>query len=90
MFEGALKSKFLERADGAVERDPSHDLGMGELLAFAAHLPDSFVRLSPDLFEVGTEGGLHRPTLGLSGDPVLARDVERVEQLAVDVDLQLF
>ena len=48
----ALEPELLDRADRAVEGDPGHDLGVGEVASAAAHLPDALVRLVPDLLEV--------------------------------------
>ena len=44
--------------DGAIKRDPCHDFGVGELFASAAGLPDTFVRLLPDLAKVIDQTGL--------------------------------
>jgi hypothetical protein len=37
----------LDGLHGAIERDPRHDLRMGEMTARTTDLPDAFIRLTP-------------------------------------------
>jgi hypothetical protein len=54
-----------------------------------AHLPDALIRLSPHPLEMREQGELQRPPgLGL-GQAALTRLMQRIEQLAIHVDLQL-
>ena len=55
----------------------------------AANLPDAFVGLAPDCLEMGDERAFERPALLACGEPGVARDIEGVEHLAVDVELEL-
>ena len=41
----------LDGLHRAIERDPCHDFRMGEMTAWAAHLPDAFVRLAPGMLK---------------------------------------
>src|ERR1700722_13904613 len=51
-LERSLEPEFLDGSNRAVERDPSHDLRVREVAPPAAHFPDTFVRLPPDILEV--------------------------------------
>src|SRR3954451_21852220 len=44
-----LQTESLGALDGAVKRDPSHDLGGNVMLTLAAALPDAMIRVVPDL-----------------------------------------
>ena len=59
------------------------------MAALAADLPDPVVRLAPRLREMVEQPALDRPPLRVDRQAVLARLVEAVEHLAVDVELQL-
>ena len=37
VLDRTIESKQFDALDGAIERDPDHDLGMGEVTAFTAH-----------------------------------------------------
>src|SRR5215212_2940467 len=41
----AFAAELLHRADGAIEGDPCHDLGVGKVPAWSAHFPNAFVGL---------------------------------------------
>ena len=62
---------------------------MGELPAWAAHLPDPLVRLAPPLLEIPQQVTDERPRVVVRGESATARLVEHVEHLAVDVELEL-
>ena len=85
----ALEPVLLDRPHGAVERDPRHRLGVDEVAAPAADLPDAVVRLPPRLFEMVEQAELDRPPLRVGGKAVPARLVEAVEHLPVHVELEL-
>src|SRR5262249_47455816 len=74
---------------GAVERRPDHHLGERELLSYGADLPHALVGLVPVALEPVQARLLHRPRVVIDVEPGAARDVQRVHQLAVDVELAL-
>src|SRR4029077_13227775 len=82
-------AELLDRFHRAVDRDPRHHLRMGEMAPRPAHFPEALVGLAPDLFQVLEQRALHVPGGLVGGDAELARLVERIHQLAVDVELQL-
>ncbi len=51
-LERPFGAVVLDAAHGAVHHYPGHGLGVGEVLASGAHLPDALVRLVPDLGHV--------------------------------------
>src|SRR4051794_15837940 len=55
------KVEFNSAFDGTVECKPGHDLGICKLLRAAAQLPDSLVRLHPDVLKVLEERDLQCP-----------------------------
>ena len=74
---------------GAVERHPRHHLRVGEVLARAPHLPDALVGLLPRGC-AGSRGPSPRATTRRRRARARpAALVERVEDLAVDVQLEL-
>ena len=73
----------------AVERDPRHHLRVGEVASRAAHLPDPLVGLAPDVLEAVEQAAAERPGVVQRREPAGARLVQRVEDLAVDVELEL-
>ena len=81
-------------ADGAVERDPAHEPRVGEVLSTAADFPDALVGLMPVVAEpVEVAGDLLPVVVGhelpVAGQCELLVEVDRVDELAVDVELQL-
>src|SRR5262245_56710448 len=86
---GPFEVVLLDRPYRTVERDPGHRLGVDEVAAAAADLPDPVVRLAPRLGEMVEQPQLQLPRVRIEGKPVLARLVEAVEYLAVDVELEL-
>src|SRR5712671_6800162 len=75
--------------DRPVEGDPGHHLRMREMLRRPAHLPDTLVRLIPDLSQ------MRKNDLADCGAAVDRRQavqmglVERVEDLTKDIELNL-
>src|SRR5207244_10944405 len=87
--ERAVKPVFLSALDGAVEGDPGHHLGIGEVPPAAAHLPNAFVGLRPRGFKVFQKGDLHPPTAVALTETAAASLMQRIHYLAVDVELEL-
>src|SRR5919204_1472941 len=82
-------AEALDRLHAAVERDPRHHLRVREVAPRPAHLPDALVRLLPGMLEVPQEAPLERPGL-LGGREIVGSTlVQRVQDLAVDVELEL-
>jgi len=59
------------------------------MLASAADLPYPIIRLIPYGFEMLDERALQRPTRGVAMKSCLARDVQCIENFAVDIKLNL-
>src|SRR5262249_45383449 len=84
-----VRVEFLDEADEAIDRDPHHHLRVHEVAAPAADLPDPVVGALPrgrqELHQLEP-----RPDPGfLLGQTEPARLVERLEHLAVDIELEL-
>ena len=81
----------LDVLDAAIHRHPRHQLGVDEVqVALAADLPDALVGLLPDpLDEVDDHRQLIPRNRRVARDAARARLVERVERLAVDIELEL-
>src|SRR5271166_6985373 len=62
---------------------------MSEVLRRPAHLPDSFVGLIPDLGQMSQHDAPDRVPMLIRGQTVAVRMIERVEDLAVNVELRL-
>src|SRR5205814_8329478 len=45
--EVGLQVQLLGRSNAAIERDPTHDLGIDEMTWLTAYLPDALVRFAP-------------------------------------------
>src|SRR4029453_9919805 len=88
-FGRAVELELLRRAHGAVEPHPRHHLRVREVPAPAAHLPDAFVRLLPDLGEVLEERSLQRPAGVAAREARATRLMEGVGHFAVHVELEL-
>src|SRR6185295_4464038 len=68
---------------------PGHHLRVSEVLAFTADLPDPLVWLEPDGLEERHHRAQYPPRLLLYAEPEARRDVHRVHDLPVDVELAL-
>src|ERR687888_386282 len=88
-LDGPLEPVFLDGSHGSVECDPAHDLRMRELPTWPADLPQPLIRLAPRRLEVLEQLALQRPCRRLDWQSVCAALEQRVEHLAVDVELQL-
>src|SRR5690606_10664858 len=88
-IHGTLEAEAFDVLDGAVERDPGHDLRVREMPAWSANLPDAFIGLTPDVLEPREQFELDAPV----GRPVLltvvATQMKTVEHLAEHVELEL-
>ena len=90
MLDGAIEIELFDRLDRAIDRDPRHDLRMGEMAARSAHLPDTFIGLIPGRLQVVHELLLERPCIVLFRHAMLARYMHGVHHLAIHVELELF
>ena len=61
----SFEMESLDGLDAAIERAPRHDLGVCELLALTADLPDPVVRLLPMRLEEFEQDALKRPRIGV-------------------------
>ena len=83
-------SKLLDRLHCPVQGHPAHDLGVGEVAPWPAHLPDALVRLGPRGLEPLHEVRQHAPGVaGAAAEPELHPGEGSVHQLAIDVELEL-
>src|SRR5215831_11718113 len=62
---------------------------MSKLAAWAAHFPDALVRLMPLRLEEIHQQLLHAPRVFVCGHAVTLSNVERIEDLAIDIELKL-
>src|SRR5690242_291034 len=85
----AFLAEHLDALDRAVNRDPGHDLRVGELATAAAYLPQSLVGLAPYFFEMLRQRPLHVPRRVIACEAALAALMQRVHDFAVNVELQL-
>ena len=89
LLDRAGQLEHFRASDGAIEGEPGHDLRMGEMLAAAAHLPQAFVGLVPDLRKMHQEFALHRPAGFVCAEAASPRLVQRVHDLAENIELEL-
>src|SRR6478752_1123123 len=80
---------LLQGAHRPVGRDPGHHLGVDEVPAFAAHLPEALVRLTPAGLQEAEQTELQIPGVRLVVESGGAGHPERVDDLAVHVELEL-
>ena len=85
----AVEPVALRGAHRAVHRHPRHHLGVREMLRLAAHLPDAVVGLAPVAFDEVEQHALERPRIVVLREAGLAADIQRIDHLAVDVELEL-
>src|SRR5262249_31391627 len=82
--------KFLDHANGAIERDPGLDLRVGEVAKPAAtNFPDALIGALPHLFEVSEDAQVNGPRWLVRFKPHLAGGIKTTKRFAVDVDLEL-
>src|SRR5262249_62211716 len=73
----------------AIKPPPGHPFGEDKGAPTASHFPDSFVRLLPNLLKMLDQFLLQRPRRANGSDAERASLMQRVNQLAVDVELKL-
>jgi hypothetical protein len=88
-LDGSVEPVLLHGLHGAIERHPRHDSRVRELATRPADLPDTLVRLAPDLLEILDERNLKLPRLRRACELAAPRDVKRVHELSPDVELSL-
>src|SRR5262249_60417902 len=88
-LDRTFEAVLFNAVNGAIERDPGHDLGKGEMAGLAAHLPDTLVGVAPRLFQMLHQRDLQRPAPRRRGEAVLARLIERIHQPAAKVEAEL-
>src|SRR5215213_1200574 len=88
-LHGSLEPEALHASDQGVKRHPAHDLGVDEVLPWAARLPDPVVRPLPAFFQTPREPVLQPPTPLHGDDPGRAAHVRSPQHLARDVALDL-
>src|ERR1700751_3242272 len=81
--------EYLRAADRAVESNPRHRLGMREVFSATADFPQTLVRLVPDAGKVQQKFALHGPALFVSAKSALPRLMQRVHDLAKNIELKL-
>ena len=84
-----FEPEVLDRLDGAIESDPRHHLGVGELGPLAPHLPDALVGMLPVAFEPFHHGLLDAPRVLVRLHPAESGLVHGVHDLAEHVELDL-
>jgi hypothetical protein len=88
-LQGRFEVELLGESDRAVEHDPGHHLGVGEVAAWPPRFPDPVVRLTPDRLDVIDHRPPARPQplLDLAGDG--RAEESHTHHLAVDIELKL-
>ena len=76
-------------AQGALEGDPLHDPAVGEGAAAAADLPDALVHQVPVLLEPVQLAAEMGPEVEADRGAVLVVEIDRIHQLAGDIELEL-
>src|SRR5438105_896723 len=89
LVDRAFEPELLDALDAAVECDPGQHLRRHIVLAWATTLPDSGIRLVPDLAQMFEQRPLERPCRIEEFQLRDARLMKYVHQLAIDVELQL-
>src|SRR5215831_11192548 len=89
MIERAGKLKTLEILNCTIDGHPRHHFGASELLTFSTYLPDAFIGLHPDLFEMGYPVSLNCSTLLRYSPFTFPGLVHRIGNFTVDIQLEL-
>src|SRR5438034_9422924 len=73
----------------SIEGDPAHHLRVGEVKRAVPYFPDARIRLPPDVADM--VGDSPERGAGITVEPVVALAVQprRLQQVAVDIELQL-
>ena len=93
MFQPAVaigrKGTLFREAQAAVQSHPTHELGKDKMLRIAAHFPDAIVFALPVRANPVEHAPDFFPERMRNGRAVLIIKIDRIEQLAVDIDLML-
>src|SRR5215472_9509062 len=89
VIDWTLEAEALRAADRPIEGDPNHHLGVGVLAPAAANFPNPVVGLPPDCLEMFKQLALHRPSGFVDRHLAAMALIERIQQLAVNVELPL-
>ena len=89
VVERPFEPEGLRALDRAIEGDPGHDLGIGEMLRRPAHFPDALIGLAPDILEMFEKRDLSVPSGFVGRQPAAPRLMIGVHDLAEHVELQL-
>src|SRR5205085_5469435 len=85
----ALEAELIDALDRAVERDPAHHLRKREMPRLTAGFPHAMIGPLPDRLQILQQLQNHLPGVGIAFESITAASVERIAQLAIDVELQL-
>src|SRR5829696_2737647 len=83
------KRALIGQPQGSVQGDPAHELRVHEVPPSTSNLPDSLIFASPVVADPVDQPAQVSPQLVPDGVAVLVVEIDRVHQLAVDVQLQL-
>ena len=87
--EGSRKRPSIREADGPVDRHPAHHPRVEELPAPTSDFPDALVRFSPVRAHPVDQPDQVHPRVVPDRRSILVIQVDRVHQLAVDVELEM-
>src|SRR6267154_300695 len=88
-FKRSARAIFLDLLHCAIDGHPRHDLRMRKMLARSTHLPDTLVWLLPSGFEESHQLSLQSPRIFVFVQTGVARNIQGVHDLAIDVELEL-
>src|SRR5919198_5700558 len=80
---------LIGQPQAAIDSDPAHELGIDEMAPPFASLPDAFIFPPPVMADPVDQPSEVRPELRRDRTSVLIVQIDRIHQLAVDVQLQL-
>src|SRR4029078_2290374 len=83
------QAEGLNAFDRAVEGDPGHDFGIGEVPGGTADFPDALIRVAPDFRQMVDEFELGAPTRLVARQAAAARLMMHVHDFAEHVELEL-
>jgi hypothetical protein len=89
-LDRAVKPEGLHILDRPIESHPGHHLGVGELAARPAYFPDTFIRLLPVRLQELEQRHLYFPCCRLRVQASGSRQVQRIHDFAVHIELELF
>ena len=87
--ERCRQRAFRGQANRPVQRHPEHQSRMQEVMLLATHFPDTHVFAVPDITDLIREFDRVFPAVVGNGFAVFVDQINRVHQLAVDVQLDL-